>query len=140
MTCMMHFPPAMHDVLTQHTSYDCEYFSATTWKTIDGVGLVEMAHLQHPSLSKLQGLNRLPYSFYPHVGAITTMDRMIERAEFLPETNQVQLSWKDNFTDVAFQSATYDYAMIAAPFSKVRSWRFPNTCMCCLTSNHYLSC
>lgn len=89
--------------------YDCEYFSATKWRTIDG------------------GLNRLPYSFYPHVGAITTMNRMIERAEFLPETNQVQLSWKNSFTDVAFQNATYDYAMIAVPFSKVRSWRFPNT-------------
>lgn len=25
-------------VLTQHASYDCEYFSATKWKTIDGVG------------------------------------------------------------------------------------------------------
>ena len=57
------------------------------------------------------------------------MDRDIERAEFLPKTNQVQLSWKNSFTDVAFQNATYDYAMIAVPFSKVRSWRFPNTCM-----------
>lgn len=25
-------------VLTQHASYDCEYFSATKWRTIDGVG------------------------------------------------------------------------------------------------------
>lgn len=92
------------------------------------------------SLSKFQGLNRLPYSFYPHVDAITTMNRMIERAEFLPETNQVQLSWKNSLTDVAFQNATYDYAMIAVPFSKVRSWRFPNTCMCCSTSDNGVSC
>ncbi|KAL9067884.1 MAG: hypothetical protein Q9161_006608 [Pseudevernia consocians] len=55
------------------------------------------------------------------------MNRMVERAEFLPKTNQVQLSWKNNFTDIALQNATYDYAMIAVPFSKVRSWRFPNT-------------
>ena len=95
---------------------------------------------KHPSLSRIQGLNRLPYSFYPHVGAITTMDRMIERAEFLPKTNQVQLSWKNNFTDVEFQNATYDYAMITAPFSKVRSWRFPNTCMSYVTSDKGLSC
>ena len=26
------------DMLTIHTSYDCEYFSATKWRTIDGVG------------------------------------------------------------------------------------------------------
>lgn len=68
------------------------------------------------------------------------MNRMIERAEFLPETGQVQLSWKDNFTDIAFQNATYDYAMIAVPFCKVRSWRFLNTCMCFVTSNNGLSC
>ena len=68
------------------------------------------------------------------------MGRMIERAEFLPKTNQVQLSWKDNFTDVEFQNATYDYAMIAAPFSKVRSWRFPNTCMCFVPNDKDLSC
>lgn len=55
------------------------------------------------------------------------MGRSIERAQFLPETNQVQLSWKDNYTDVAFRNKTYDYAIIAVPFSKVRSWRFPNT-------------
>lgn len=89
--------------------YECGYFSATEWRTIDG------------------GLNRLPYSFYPHVDSITKMDRSIERAEFLPKTNQVQLSWKKRFTDIEFQSATYDYAMISVPFSKVRSWRFPNT-------------
>lgn len=55
------------------------------------------------------------------------MDRSIQRAEFLPKTNKVQLSWKNTYTDTEYSNATYDYAMIAAPFSKVRSWRFPNT-------------
>lgn len=55
------------------------------------------------------------------------MNRSIERAEFLPESEQVRLSWKDSYTDLAYQNKTYDYAIIAAPFSKVRSWRFPNT-------------
>ncbi|KAI4184327.1 MAG: hypothetical protein LQ348_004560 [Seirophora lacunosa] len=75
----------------------------------------------------LRGLNKLPYSFYPHVGSITRMGRSIERAEFLPASKQVQLSWKNSYTDTAFQNETYDYAIIAAPFSKVRSWRFPNS-------------
>ncbi|KAL8932987.1 MAG: hypothetical protein Q9216_006576 [Gyalolechia sp. 2 TL-2023] len=78
-------------------------------------------------LTVMQGLNKLPNSFYPHVGPITTMGRSIERAEFFPATNQVQLSWKNSYTDVAYQNKTYDYAIISAPFSKVRSWRFPNT-------------
>lgn len=34
---MVHSLLAKPDVLTQHTSYDCEYFSATKWRTIDGV-------------------------------------------------------------------------------------------------------
>lgn len=55
------------------------------------------------------------------------MNRSIERAEFLPELDQVRLSWKNSYTDLAYQNKTYDYAIIAAPFSKVRSWRFPNT-------------
>lgn len=55
------------------------------------------------------------------------MGRSIERAEFLPATNQVQLSWKDAYTDTTYSNATYDYAVVAAPFTKVRSWRFPNT-------------
>ncbi|KAL8952974.1 MAG: hypothetical protein Q9222_001150 [Ikaeria aurantiellina] len=55
------------------------------------------------------------------------MNRSIERAEYLPDTAQVQLSWKNSYTDAEFQSQTYDYAVVAAPFSKVRSWRFPNT-------------
>ncbi|KAL8799892.1 MAG: hypothetical protein Q9182_005549 [Xanthomendoza sp. 2 TL-2023] len=73
------------------------------------------------------GLSQLPNSFYPHVGPFTTFGRSIERAEFLPNSSQVQLSWKNNYTDTAFQNEVYDYAMISAPFSKVRSWRFPNT-------------
>ncbi|KAL8734985.1 MAG: hypothetical protein Q9166_001110 [cf. Caloplaca sp. 2 TL-2023] len=80
-----------------------------------------------PSLIGLQGLNQLPNSFYPHVGSITTMGRSIERAQSLPESNQVTLSWKDNYTDTTYRNKTYDYAIISAPFSKVRSWRFLNT-------------
>lgn len=56
------------------------------------------------------------------------MGRSIEKAEFLPKTKEVQLSWKNAYTDTAYSNATYDFAMISAPFSKVRSWRFPNTC------------
>ncbi|KAL8790941.1 MAG: hypothetical protein Q9213_000366 [Squamulea squamosa] len=89
--------------------YECEYFGATTWRTIDG------------------GLNKLPNSFYPHVGPITAMGRAIERAEFLSDSDQVRLSWKEKYTDIAYKDKTYDYAIISAPFSKVRSWRFPNT-------------
>lgn len=50
---MMHFSLAKRDVLTPYTSYDCEYFSATKWKTIDGVGFYQFFDAQYPSLSKV---------------------------------------------------------------------------------------
>lgn len=34
------------------------------------------------------------------------------------------LQWRDNYTDTTFQNATYDYAVIAVPFSVVKRWRF----------------
>lgn len=41
------------DVLMQYPSYDCEYFTATTWKTIDGVGFTPTFIAFNASLSKV---------------------------------------------------------------------------------------
>ncbi|KAI0844689.1 flavin-containing amine oxidoreductase-domain containing protein [Daldinia vernicosa] len=87
--------------------YDNVYFGATTWKTIDG------------------GLNRLPASFHPLVDNVTTMNRKIERAEWLDDTQKVNLQWRDNYTDTVFQNASYDYAVFAVPFSIVKKMRLP---------------
>lgn len=89
--------------------YDNVYFTATNWKTING------------------GLNRLPLSFHPLVDPVTTMNRSIERASFSSNTSKVTLSWRDSMTSRTWYNASYDYAMIAVPFSIVRRWRFPNT-------------
>lgn len=72
-------------------------------------------------------MSQLPNAFHPLVDPITTFSRAIERAEYLPQENQVQLSWKENLTDPTFENATYDHAIFAVPFSKMRTWRFPNT-------------
>ena len=69
----------------------------------------------------------MPNAFHPYVNSSITMNRSIERVEYLAAQDQIQMSWKKNFTDATFQNATYDYAIISAPFSKVRSWRFLNT-------------
>ncbi|KAI1762386.1 flavin-containing amine oxidoreductase [Hypoxylon sp. FL1150] len=88
--------------------YHCVYFSAATWKTIDG------------------GLSRLPASFHPLVDNITTMNRKIERVEWLDDIQRVKLQWKDNYTDKVFQNASYDYAVFALPFSMVKKMRLPS--------------
>lgn len=85
--------------------YEGLYFSAAEWKTIDG------------------GLNRLPESFHPLVDNYTTMGRKIERLGWDAESQQVNLQWRNNYTETVFQNASYDYAVIAVPFSVVKNWR-----------------
>ncbi|XDG04391.1 hypothetical protein ABKA04_004006 [Annulohypoxylon sp. FPYF3050] len=87
--------------------YEGVYFDAATWKTIDG------------------GLSRLPTSFHPLVDKVTTMNRKIERVEWLDDTKKVKLQWRNKFTDKTFQNATYDYAVFALPFSIVKKMRLP---------------
>lgn len=87
------------------TLYEGLYFDAASWKTIDG------------------GLNRLPLAFHPLVDNYTTMGRKIERVQFDAESEQVNLQWRNNYTDVEFQNSTYDYAVVAVPFSIVKKWR-----------------
>lgn len=89
------------------TIYEGLYFSAAEWRTIDG------------------GLNRLPLSFHPLVDGNTTMNRKIERASWDATTEQVSLHWRSNYTETTFQSAAYDYAVVAVPFSVLKQWRLP---------------
>jgi monoamine oxidase len=84
------------------------YFQAASWKTIDG------------------GLNRLPLSFHPLVDNITTMSRKIERIRIDKDPKKVTLQWRSNYTSSCLQEASYDYALISAPFSVVRKWRLPS--------------
>ncbi|RBR24908.1 uncharacterized protein FIESC28_02326 [Fusarium coffeatum] len=88
--------------------YEGLYFSAASYKTIDG------------------GLNRLPLSFHPHVDDITTMGRKIERVRYSDSADKVTLQWRKQYNDTEFQDSTFDYAVIAVPFSIVRRWRLPS--------------
>lgn len=85
--------------------YEGMYFSAASYKTIDG------------------GLNRLPLSFHPLVDPVTTMGRKIDRVRYADD--KVTLQWRHEYNDTVFQNSTYDYAVIAVPFSVVRRWRLP---------------
>jgi monoamine oxidase len=110
--------------LTGSQLYDALYFNASEWRTIDG------------------GLNRLPLAFHPLVDHDTYMNRNIERIRYTESNGQadtkqdydsgkpyhkVQLDWRDtsNSTDPSphLNTSTFDYALISAPFTVVRSWR-----------------
>ncbi|KAL0935707.1 L-amino-acid oxidase [Colletotrichum truncatum] len=88
--------------------YEGMYFQAATYKTIDG------------------GLSRLPLSFHPLVDNITTMNRKIERVQFDSESSRVNLQWRESFKEQTFQNASYDYTLLAVPFSIIRKWRLPS--------------
>ncbi|PSR82747.1 L-amino acid oxidase [Coniella lustricola] len=90
------------------TWYDGLYFSAAEWKTING------------------GLTRLPASFHPLVDNCTIMNQKIERIEYDSANEKVSLLWRNNYTETVFQNMTYDYTVVAVPFSVVKNWRLPS--------------
>ncbi|KAJ6786713.1 hypothetical protein PWT90_08285 [Aphanocladium album] len=85
--------------------YDLMYESAGKFKTVDG------------------GLSRLPQSFAPLVNDSVQMGAKVERIQYAD--SKVTLQWKRSFRDKAFQSSSFDYAIIAVPFTVVRQWRIP---------------
>ncbi|KAB8231659.1 flavin monoamine oxidase family protein [Aspergillus alliaceus] len=87
--------------------YEGAYFSATEWRTID------------------KGLESLPRAFWPHVANKTTLDRKVEGLSFNTTSGKIAVNWRDNPTQLQPESQEYDYAVVAAPFSKVRLWDLP---------------
>ncbi|KAL1892539.1 hypothetical protein Cpir12675_004510 [Ceratocystis pirilliformis] len=85
--------------------YEGMYFSASTWKTIDG------------------GLSRLPGAFHPLVDKVVRMNRRVEAVE--NKNGQVNVKWREHAGEVSAKTSTYDYAVVAVPFSIVKRWRLP---------------
>jgi monoamine oxidase len=87
--------------------YDTVYFGAQTWRTID------------------KGLESLPRAFLPHVQDRLTLGRKITGLKYNNSTGKVALEWRQDPFAMKPQSEEYDYAVVAAPFSKVRLWNLP---------------
>jgi monoamine oxidase len=90
--------------------YENVYFSATTWKTID------------------KGLTSLPKAFGPLVSNRTTFGIPVSALSFNETTQKISAHWRPTTSNpfaLETSSLEFDYAIIAAPFSKVRLWRLP---------------
>ncbi|KAH4855446.1 hypothetical protein HBH70_126920 [Parastagonospora nodorum] len=87
--------------------YDSGYFGATTWRTID------------------KGLESLPRAFFPLVQDRLTLGRKITGLKYNNDTGKVALEWRQDPFAMKPQSEEFDYAVVAAPFSKVRLWNLP---------------
>jgi monoamine oxidase len=88
--------------------FDTLYFSATKWRTID------------------QGLEKMPLAFMPHIEGKVTFGRKVEGLTYDNETDTVNVDWRDDPFAQTPKGETYDYAVVAVPFSKVRLWRMPS--------------
>ncbi|KAJ5698458.1 hypothetical protein N7462_000463 [Penicillium macrosclerotiorum] len=87
--------------------YDDVYFAATEWRTID------------------KGLESLPRAFYPHVADKVTFNRTVQGIIYNETTGKVAVAWRDDPLKMKPETAEFDYAVVAAPFSKVRLWDLP---------------
>lgn len=87
--------------------YDTVYFGATTWRTID------------------KGLESLPRAFFPHVQDRLTLGRKITGLKYDDATDKVSVEWRQDPFSMEAQSEQYDYAVVSAPFTKVRLWSLP---------------
>ncbi|KAH9879508.1 hypothetical protein IAQ61_001326 [Plenodomus lingam] len=87
--------------------YNTVYSGATTWRTID------------------KGLETLPQAFLPHVQSRLTLGRKITGLDYDSDGEKVTVEWRRDPFDLETQSEQYDYAVVSAPFSKVRLWNLP---------------
>ncbi|PLN76987.1 flavin-containing amine oxidoreductase-domain containing protein [Aspergillus taichungensis] len=90
-----------------HSLYDAAYFAATEWRTID------------------QGLESLPRAIYPLVANRTTLNRKVEGLSYDEASGKIAVQTRNDPFQTIPESKEYDYAVVAAPFSKVRLWDLP---------------
>ncbi|PKY02016.1 hypothetical protein P168DRAFT_272854 [Aspergillus campestris IBT 28561] len=90
-----------------HSLYDAAYFAATEWRTID------------------QGLESLPRAIYPLVANRTTLNQKVEGLSYDEASGKIAVQTRNDPFQTIPESKEYDYAVVAAPFSKVRLWELP---------------
>ncbi|KAF7590848.1 hypothetical protein BBP40_002317 [Aspergillus hancockii] len=84
---------------------DC--FATASWRTID------------------KGFNSLPRAFSPYVANKTTFGCRVSGLAYNETTDKISVIWRDDPSEGKASVEEYDYAIVAAPFSKVRLWDTP---------------
>lgn len=74
-----------------------------------------------------KGFNRLSDAFLPHVQSRLTLNRKIRKLESVIQGNRTQtrLSWFPSTTNRTAQHRTYDYTIMAVPFTMTRFMDLP---------------
>ena len=85
--------------------YESVYFLASEWRTID------------------KGLSNLPRAFGPQVLNRTIFQTAVQGMTFDEETSKVTIQHRsENLFSVEPETMSFDYAVVAIPFSRVRLW------------------
>ncbi|KAE8374393.1 hypothetical protein BDV26DRAFT_284329 [Aspergillus bertholletiae] len=71
------------------------------------------------------GLESLPRAFWPHVANRTTLNRKIEGLSFNETSGKIAVNRREDVMQLDSEREEYDYAVVSAPFSKVRLWDMP---------------
>ncbi|OJZ80069.1 hypothetical protein ASPFODRAFT_54094 [Aspergillus luchuensis CBS 106.47] len=101
-------PTADNSPIWEENIYDNVYFAATEWRTVD------------------QGLDSLARAFVPHVANKTTFGRTVDGLSYNETSGKIAYTWRESPLHLrAERSDEYDYAVVAAPFTKVRLWDLP---------------
>lgn len=87
--------------------YENAYFSATNWRTVD------------------KGFDSFPRAFHPHVADKTSFNHSIEGLVYNETSGRIGVTWRRDAFQRDPEMKEYDYAVVAAPFSKVRLWDLP---------------
>lgn len=95
------------NIPTWEQIYENAYFAATEWRTID------------------KGFDALPRAFYPHVADKTTLNRSIGGLVYNETSDKIGISWREDPFQRDPDVKEYDYAVVTAPFTRVRLWDLP---------------
>ncbi|KAB8071405.1 hypothetical protein BDV29DRAFT_193299 [Aspergillus leporis] len=75
-----------------------------------------------------RGFNRLSEAFLPHVNDRLTLNRKIRKLEPISGPNgrtQTKLSWYPSVSNRTYEAKTYDYTIMAVPFTMTRFMSLP---------------
>lgn len=87
--------------------YENAYFGATTWRTVD------------------KGFDSFPRAFHRHAAHKTTFNRSVDGLVWNETSGRIGVASRSDAFQQDPEVTEHDYAVVSAPFSKVRLWKLP---------------
>jgi monoamine oxidase len=72
-----------------------------------------------------KGVESLPRAFIPHIEGKITLNHTVEGLIYNETSNKISIAWRKALLQMVPEIVEHDYAIITAPFTKVRLWDLP---------------